>query len=333
MDNAKLAALCGPQNRHLALMEKRLDVRIKQRGMRFVISGPVPSAQAALQALEDLYQRADKGLEVEDVHLGLVHAEQLSEKQLDNNPNPGQTEPASPTVAPIRTPKVFVEPRSDGQGDLIRAMRENTLCFALGPAGTGKTWLAAAHGVAMLQAGEVERIVLVRPVIEAGEKLGYLPGNAEEKVEPYQRPLYDALNAFLGPDKVRTMFAQDRLELAPLAYMRGRTLSRSFVIVDEAQNATRLQMEMVLSRLGFGSQMVICGDPSQSDLGDAQGGLSDAVALLGNIKGIGVVELGDDSVVRHPLVRQIIRRYRDRGGVVENRSTSRKGSGKRDINQ
>ena len=132
MDNAKLAALCGPQNRHLALMEKRLDVRIKQRGMRFVISGPVPSAQAALQALEDLYQRADNGLEVEDVHLGLVHAEQLSEKQLDNNPNPGQKEPAPATVAPIRTPKIFVEPRSDGQGDLIRAMRENTLCFCSG---------------------------------------------------------------------------------------------------------------------------------------------------------------------------------------------------------
>ena len=302
-----MAALCGPGNAHLRLIQDRTGVRIRQRNGHFHLQGGGGAVKQTQRTLYRLYCDAEsQPLTPNQVHLRLTEAENepaeaALESDLDRGPK-------------IRTPQRVVVPQSEDQRRLMQALAENELCFAVGPAGTGKTWLCAAQAVACLRAGEVDRIVLVRPVLEAGEKLGFLPGDANEKISPHQRPLYDAIGAFVGRERLRQLFDQDQLELAPIAYMRGRTLHRSFIILDEAQNATGAQMQLVLTRIGFGSRCAVTGDPSQSDLApDETSGLNQALDLLDGLPSTAIVRLGAKSIVRHPLVRHIVRRYWDDG--------------------
>ena len=303
-----LIDLCGANDRHLARIEEALGIHILRRGNQLaVVGGPEAQAEAS-QLLRGLYARLEQGKPV-----GLPEIEAALRMGIDST---SETSPAEQIEMfgagnyELRTRKKSVEPRTDAQKTYVRALFENELAFGIGPAGTGKTYLAVAVGVTMLINGHVDKIILSRPAVEAGERLGFLPGDMKEKVDPYMQPLYDALNDFLPGKQMQKLIEEKRIEIAPLAFMRGRTLANAFVVLDEAQNATQMQMKMFLTRLGEGSRMVITGDRSQIDLPRGmQSGLVDAERILDGVKGISFSYFTARDVVRHPLVARIIDAY------------------------
>ncbi len=298
-DNRHVASLSGEHDAHLLIVERAFGVRIDPRGNILNISGPAgPRAQAAA-VLKRLYQRLAAGqpVTVEDVR--------AAAKFTGGEPSVNETQGPS-----IKTPKRLVSPRTPAQRAYLEALAGADLVLGVGPAGTGKTYLAVAHAVGLYQSGAVERIVLSRPALEAGERIGFLPGDMKEKVDPYLRPLYDALHDMLHADYIERRIAGGEFEIAPLAFMRGRTLARSAVILDEAQNATVAQTKMFLTRLGEGARMVLTGDPSQSDLPRGEiSGLADAATLLTGVEGVRIATFTAADIVRHPLVGRIIDAY------------------------
>ena len=296
-DNAVLARLVGPHNKHLAEIERKLAVEISHRGNRLSVNGPAHARAHAVQVLRDLYLHIERGNEITSGDIDDAVRLSLGDK--------GGGDGAS-----ITTPRRVIRARTKTQGTYLEALLENDLVLGLGPAGTGKTYLAVAVGVMMLTRGEVERLILSRPAVEAGERLGFLPGDLKEKVDPYLQPLYDALHDMLPAEQIERRMAVREIEVAPLAFMRGRTLSNAFIILDEAQNATTQQMKMVLTRLGENSRMAVTGDPSQTDLpSSVSSGLNEARMILRDVEGVAMVEFSDEDVVRHPLVRRIVRAY------------------------
>ncbi len=306
-DNGLLPMLFGEHDRNLARIEQALGVALHSLGNTLTISCADGDVGAARAALEALYQRLKQGLEVDAgevdaaVRMALEAARAGSSNDLDAFAGGALT---------VRTRKRAISPRSPTQAAYLRAMQDHDMVFGLGPAGTGKTYLAVAVAVSMLMAGQVDRIVLSRPAVEAGERLGFLPGDMRDKIDPYLRPLYDALHDMLPTPQVVKRLESGEIEIAPLAFMRGRTLANAFVIVDEAQNTTRMQMKMLLTRLGENARMVITGDMSQIDLPQgASSGLIEAIDILGDVTGIAMVHFGDKDVVRNPLVARIVRAY------------------------
>ncbi|MEO1138248.1 MAG: PhoH family protein [Pseudomonadota bacterium] len=308
-DNFLLIDLCGEYDRNLAEIEKSLAVQILRRGNQLAIIGDADASNTARDVLLALYQRLEEGRSVEH---GDVDRE-LRMGGVSANVETGdgdQLEMFRGGRVEIKTRKKPVEPRTEAQKAYVQSLFANELAFGIGPAGTGKTYLAVAVGVSMFIEGHVDRIILSRPAVEAGEKLGYLPGDMKDKVDPYMQPLYDALNDFLPAKQVGKLIEEKRIEIAPLAFMRGRTLANAFVVLDEAQNATSMQMKMFLTRLGEGSRMVITGDRSQIDLPrGVTSGLRDAERLLSHIPKISFNYFTSKDVVRHPLVAAIIEAY------------------------
>ena len=305
-DNRMLIDLCGPGDSHLTMVETGLGVQILRRGNRIEVHGPAPARGRAADALESLYHRRETGRSVEP---GDVDRELRMGAPAQDQPDLFRAQ-GDGTRVEIKTRRKLVEPRTEAQKAYVRALFDHELAFGIGPAGTGKTYLAVAVGVSMFLGGHVDRIILSRPAVEAGEKIGFLPGDMKEKVDPYMQPLYDALNDFLPAKQVQKMLEEKVIEIAPLAFMRGRTLAHAFCVLDEAQNATTMQMKMFLTRLGEGSRMVITGDRTQVDLprGTASG-LADAERLLKGIPKISFNYFTARDVVRHPLVAAIIEAY------------------------
>jgi phosphate starvation-inducible protein PhoH and related proteins len=297
VDNARLANLCGALDDNLKQIETALDVTIQRRGEHFNVEGQPEQAQLASRVLQRFYEKAKRPLSIEDIQLGLIETANEADLRED-------------IVPVLMTRKGDFHGRTPRQNEYLRMIQAHDITFGIGPAGTGKTYLAVASAVDALERENVKRIVLVRPAVEAGERLGFLPGDLAQKVDPYLRPLYDALNDFLGYERVAKFTERGAIEIAPLAYMRGRTLNHSFIILDEAQNTTPEQMKMFLTRMGFGSKAVITGDITQIDLARGQAsGLIDAQKVLKNVRGIGFTEFRGEDVVRHPLVQQIVNAY------------------------
>jgi phosphate starvation-inducible PhoH-like protein len=305
-DNDILAVLSGEYNQHLAHIEKSLDVSLDSFGNSIKISGAAKATKTARTVIENLYKHIfetcrDAGWDGID--------QSMVDDALRWAVN-GLHAEADLVAEFFETWKKKIVAKTKGQNDYLKLLRDNDVVFGLGPAGTGKTYMAVARAVEALKKREVERIILSRPAVEAGERLGFLPGDMKEKVDPYLRPLYDALYDMMPADKVDRMLASGEIEIAPLAFMRGRTLSSAHVIIDEAQNTTPVQMKMVLTRLGRNSHMVITGDLSQVDLPTAQpSGLTEAIKLLDNIRGVGIIHLSGVDVVRHPVVARILQAY------------------------
>ena len=295
-DNTRMGHLCGPMDTHIRTIEAALQVKVAHRFEQFRIEGPKAKAQQALEVLEALYEMAREPIPAEKVQLMLTGDTALPEASVD-------------TVV-MQTRKGEVQGRTVNQQQYLTQMATHDITFGIGPAGTGKTYLAVACAVDALERSAVQRIVLTRPAVEAGERLGFLPGDLTQKVDPYLRPLYDALYDLMGFDKVQKAFERQQIEIAPLAFMRGRTLNHAFVILDEAQNTTPEQMKMFLTRIGFGSKAVITGDVSQVDLPRTQlSGLVDAERVLKRVQGIAFTRLTSADVVRHPLVARIVDAY------------------------
>jgi phosphate starvation-inducible protein PhoH and related proteins len=313
-DNLLLPLLYGERDQHLDRIERQLGVSVVTRGNRLAISGPSAAAETAQLALSQLYDRLKRG---QEVNLSAVEAAiRFAAAELaDKSPGLWREDAA------FRTRKRRIAARSPGQQMYIRALRENDLVFGLGPAGTGKTYLAVAAAVDLLMTGRVERIILSRPAVEAGERLGFLPGDLRDKVDPYLRPIFDALNDMLPADQLAKRLGSGEIEVAPIAFMRGRTLSHAFVILDEAQNTTPVQIKMFLTRLGEASRMVVTGDPTQVDLpAGTRSGLAEALETLRGVEGVATVQFSDEDVVRHGLVARIVRAYEARrraGGDAE----------------
>ena len=296
-DHRRLANLTGQLDEHLRIIEQRLDVRIKNRGNRFEIVGSQEGVERARAVLEDLFAATERDqLDPERVHLSLVEHARPGGRRDDDSV--------------IHTRRREVRARGAHQAEYARAMRQYDLTFGIGPAGTGKTYMAVAAGVEALMSDSVRRMVLVRPAVEAGERLGFLPGDMSQKVDPYLRPMYDALYEMLGFDRVARLVERQVIEIAPLAFMRGRTLNEAFVILDEAQNTTPEQMKMFLTRIGFGSRAVVTGDITQTDLPPGrESGLKQASRVLRGVPGIAFVDFDSGDVVRHPLVQAIVAAY------------------------
>lgn len=308
-DNRLLIDLCGEYDRNLADIEQKLGVQIVRRGNQLAVMGEEGPREQAATVLSALYDRLEAGRSVES---GDIDRElRMGASASPQTPAPGdQLEMFKGGNVEIKTRKKLVEPRTDAQKAYVQSLFKKELAFGIGPAGTGKTYLAVAVGVSMFITGHVDKIILSRPAVEAGEKLGYLPGDMKDKVDPYMQPLYDALDDFLPSKQLAKLMEEKRIEIAPLAFMRGRTLSNAFVVLDEAQNATTMQMKMFLTRLGEGSRMVITGDRSQVDLPrGVTSGLADAERLLKTIPKVGFNYFTARDVVRHPLVAAIIEAY------------------------
>lgn len=305
-----LANLCGQLDEHIKMIEQRLGIEIRNRGNNFQLVGDMDIIRIVSEMLENLYDEAKQGnqLTPEQVHLYLQQSG-VEQKQQELTEEDREVS--------IRTKKALIRPRGPNQQRYVRSIQTHDINFGIGPAGTGKTYLAVACAVEALEREEIDRILLVRPAVEAGEKLGFLPGDLSQKVDPYLRPLYDALYEMLGFEKVGKLIERNVIEVAPLAYMRGRTLNNSFVILDESQNTTREQMKMFLTRIGFGSTAVITGDITQVDLPKGTlSGLVHAMKVLDGVKDIGFTHFSAKDVVRHPLVQHIVRAY-DRFEKVE----------------
>jgi phosphate starvation-inducible protein PhoH and related proteins len=300
LDNRALANLCGPLDANLRQIEAALDVAIAHRGGDFTLTGTAAQTARAASALQRFYAASEKPLTVDDIQLGLI--EITSQKRAD------ATDEASLPL--LRTRRTDLHGRTPNQTLYLKHIQDHDITFAIGPAGTGKTYLAVACAVDALERDTVKRLVLVRPAVEAGERLGFLPGDLAQKVDPYLRPLYDALYDLLGFEKTGKLFERSTIEIAPLAYMRGRTLNHSFIILDEAQNTTPEQMKMFLTRIGFGTKAVITGDVTQIDLARGQkSGLIEADRILAGVRGIAFTRFTAADVVRHPLVQKIISAY------------------------
>ena len=306
-DNFLLIELCGEYDRNLTEIEQKLTVQILRRGNQLAVIGEGLAAKEAAEALQALYARLEAGREVGP---GDIDRQLRMNKPEAPTRDGNQFEMFRGDTVEIKTRKKMVEPRTEAQKAYVQNLFQNELAFGIGPAGTGKTYLAVAVGVSMFIEGAVDKIILSRPAVEAGEKLGYLPGDMKDKVDPYMQPLYDALNDFLPGKQLQKMMEEKTIEIAPLAFMRGRTLANAFVVLDEAQNATSMQMKMFLTRLGEGSRMVITGDRSQIDLPrGVSSGLHDAERLLKAIPKISFNYFTSKDVVRHPLVAAIIEAY------------------------
>ncbi|MDE2427674.1 MAG: PhoH family protein [Burkholderiales bacterium] len=314
LDNHRLANLCGPLDENLRQISAALDVTIFRRGEKFIISGT--QAERAQLMLEQFYERAKKVISIDEIQLALV----------EQRANAAASKPVASTKPDIiaaiadeeeeiespilKTRRSDLRGRTPHQNRYLKAILENDITFGIGPAGTGKTYLAVACAVDALERDAVKRIVLTRPAVEAGERLGFLPGDLAQKVDPYLRPLYDALYDLLGFDRTQKLFEKQAIEIAPLAYMRGRTLNHAFIILDEAQNTTPEQMKMLLTRIGFGSKAVITGDTTQVDLQRGQkSGLIDACQILSDVRGIAFTQFTSTDVVRHPMVARIVDAY------------------------
>ena len=310
-DNVRLNNLCGALDENIKQIETALEVNINRRGSTFNISGKLDNMRLAAQLIENFYVRAKKPLALEDVQLGLVEIDKL------------KPEDVSSTAMPVlMTRRGDLHGRTPRQVAYLQQIQDHDITFGIGPAGTGKTYLAVASAVDAMSRDRVKRIVLVRPAVEAGEKLGFLPGDLNQKVDPYLRPLYDALYDLAGYDTVNKMFERGAIEVAPLAYMRGRTLNQSFIILDEAQNTTPEQMKMFLTRIGFGTKAVITGDVTQIDLQRHQkSGLVEAQKILKDIKGIAMTHFLSQDVVRHPLVQKIVNAYEEYEAKQEYKQT------------
>jgi len=298
-NNTRLSHLCGPTDQHLRSIEQALEVKIAHRHEQFKVEGPKVKAHKAMELLQALYEQAARPIDAATVQLMLV--------------GDGTVVSGADGAEPLHTRRSELRARTPNQAIYLDSMTSHDITFGIGPAGTGKTYLAVACAVDALERSAVQRIVLTRPAVEAGERLGFLPGDLTQKIDPYLRPLYDALYDLMGYDKVHKAFERQMLEVAPLAFMRGRTLNNAFVILDEAQNTTTEQMKMFLTRIGFGSKAVVTGDVSQIDLPKTQlSGLIDAERVLQRVQGIAMCRFTSADVVRHPLVARIVDAYDQR---------------------
>ena len=302
VNNQRLANLCGALDENLRQVETALEVAIARRGEYFTVSGATDKTRAAANVLKAFYEKADKGLALEEIQLDLIEAA-----------NPQRARPVNGSGPVLVTRRQDLQGRTPHQVEYLQKIQAHDITFGIGPAGTGKTYLAVACAVDALERDVVKRLVLVRPAVEAGERLGFLPGDMAQKVDPYLRPLYDALYDLMGYDRVAKAFERGAIEIAPLAFMRGRTLNHGFVILDEAQNTTPEQMKMFLTRTGFGSRVVVTGDVTQIDLVKGQkSGLIDAHEILKDVRGIAFTYFNAEDVVRHPLVQRIVNAYESR---------------------
>ena len=315
-DASRLSALGGQFDENYRLLEKRLQVHISYHGNSFRVQGEPRRTQAAAEIIKHLYRETEAN---PDISRELIHLF-IQESGIEAIEDGDETVDSSEILV-IRTPRLHVRPRGGNQINYVRTIGTHDINFGIGPAGTGKTYLAVACAVQALQNEEVKRILLVRPAVEAGEKLGFLPGDLSQKVDPYLRPLYDALYEMLGFDQVTRLIERNVIEIAPLAFMRGRTLNNAFIILDESQNTTREQMKMFLTRIGFGSTAVITGDITQVDLPrGTNSGLIHAMQVLDGVKGIGFTQFLSKDVVRHPLVQRIVEAYDHHEGANQNKS-------------
>ena len=298
VDNARLANLCGALDENLRQIETAYDITIARRGEHFRVTGSNDKARLGIAALERFYAQSDAPVTIDDIQLGVIEIERSND------------EPAHLQALTLMTRKGDLHGRTPRQTQYLRQIQEHDITFGIGPAGTGKTYLAVACAVDAMERDQVSRIILTRPAVEAGERLGFLPGDLAQKVDPYLRPLYDALYDLMGFDKVTKLFEKGSIEIAPLAYMRGRTLNHAFIILDEAQNTTPEQMKMFLTRMGIGSKCVITGDVTQIDLQKGQkSGLIESRAILKDVRGIAFTDFLAEDVVRHPLVARIVAAY------------------------
>lgn len=307
-DNRLLAKLCGEYDRNLATIETELFVQIIRRGNQLVLIGDDESLASAVSILQSLYNRIEQGRDV--LPVDVVTALRMNSAIVSDKRNAKQLTMFKDSNIEIKTRKKIIEPRTEAQSSYVKSLFNHELAFGIGPAGTGKTYLAVAVAVSMFISGRVDKIILSRPAVEAGERLGFLPGDLKEKVDPYMQPLYDALNDFLPAKQMAKLIEDKVIEIAPLAFMRGRTLANAFVVLDEAQNATTMQMKMFLTRLGEGSRMAVTGDRTQIDLPNGvRSGLVDAERLLAKVSKISFNYFTAKDVVRHPLVAEIIEAY------------------------
>jgi len=298
VDNSRLSNLCGVLDENLKQIEAAFDVVVSRNGESFGVTGNAERARLALQALKNCYVQSEQPISIDDLQLSLIELLKGGEAGAEGS------------MPVLMTRKTDLRGRTPRQNQYLRQIQEHDITFGIGPAGTGKTYLAVASAVDALERDLVKRIVLVRPAVEAGERLGFLPGDLAQKVDPYLRPLYDALYDLLGFDRVGKLFERGAIEIAPLAYMRGRTLNHSFIILDEAQNTTPEQMKMFLTRIGFGTKAVITGDVTQVDLARGQkNGLAEVHVVLGKVRGIAFTHFESEDVVRHPLVLHIVNAY------------------------
>jgi phosphate starvation-inducible protein PhoH and related proteins len=320
-DNRLLIDLCGQYDRNLAHIEQAFGVTIARQGNRLMVHGAADAREQAGAALTELYERLEEGRPVQAadidrlVRMGGAGDAERGERQRVERDDGGQLDMFPGGRVEIRTRRRVIEPRTPTQRVYVQELFKREMVFGIGPAGTGKTYLAVAAAVAMFLDGRVDRIVLSRPAVEAGERLGFLPGDMKEKIDPYLRPLYDALNDMIPARQAAKLMEEGKIEVAPLAFMRGRTLAHAFVVLDEAQNCSEMQMKMFLTRMGEGSRMAITGDPTQIDLPRGQrSGLVQALGYLQGVEGIGFVEFSASDVVRHPLVARIVEAYARGGG-------------------